>query len=383
MIKKPSVYKKHHSFENFYSAKPDGIELLQSSRAIRLLQAFLSEGNQSYFGKILRHCLQDLEAGNKAMPAEFKIVRFVAEEMDTLADKQILPYLFHRYRYDVFPQEHQLDDYPPYVQIEPASMCNYRCTFCYQTDRYFQQSRNMGFMSFDTYKAVVDQLHGKVEFLSLASRGEPLLCKEIDRMLDYSVGKFLALKINTNASVLNEAHAHAILAGGVKTVVFSADSPDSDSYSRLRINGDFEKVLKNIEMFQEIKTKHYSDSRIISRISGVWVSDSQDMDLMKATWGRLVDQITFVNYNPWENIYDARPSSIQRPCSDLWRRMFIWFNGVVNPCDTDFKSLLSVGNILDQGVPGLWRSGPYQDLRKEHLDNHRQMVEPCRRCAVI
>ena len=28
-----------------------------------------------------------------------------------------------------------VDDYPPCIQIEPTSFCNFRCIMCYQSDR--------------------------------------------------------------------------------------------------------------------------------------------------------------------------------------------------------------------------------------------------------
>ena len=43
------------------------------------------------------------------------------------------------------------------------------------------------------------------------------------------------------------------------------------------------------------------------------------------------------------SLYEAKENGIAEPCSDLWRRMFIWWDGVVNPCDSDYKSTLSVG----------------------------------------
>ena len=113
----------------------------------------------------------------------------------------------------------------------------------------------MGQMSLDRFKEIVDAATGNIEFLSLASRGEPLLCKEIDEMLRYAAGRFLNLKINTNASLLNEKNIHAILAGGVKTVVFSADAAEEPLYSQLRVNGKLDRVLKNIENFSNIRAK--------------------------------------------------------------------------------------------------------------------------------
>ena len=98
--------------------------------------------------------------------------------MSLIEDEKIPLYLFHRYRYEIFPAKRTLDEYPPYVQIEPSSICNYRCKFCYQTDETFSNLKSsfMGTMNFETYKDIVDKLSGKIEFLSLASRGEPFIC---------------------------------------------------------------------------------------------------------------------------------------------------------------------------------------------------------------
>ena len=83
------------------------------------------------------------------------------------------------------------------------------------------------------------------------------------------------MKINTNASLLNEKKIHAILSGGVTTIVFSADAADSELYAKLRVNGKLEKVLKNIELFNKIKETKYKNSKIISRVSGVKVGENQ------------------------------------------------------------------------------------------------------------
>ncbi len=233
------------------------------------------------------------------------------------------------------------------------------------------------------FKKIVDQIDGKVEFISLASRGEPLVAKELPQMLEYTRGKFLGLKINTNASLLTEKLAHSILSSGVKTIVFSADAAEEPLYSKLRVNGNLERTVKNIDMFDSIRRTHYSQSKIITRVSGVRVSELQSMDKMVDFWGSRVNQVAFVKYNPWENIYKAEPNNLLTPCSDLWRRMFIWYDGAANPCDSDYKSTLAVGNVNTSTVGELWQGKGYESLREDHLKAKRQNVEPCKRCFVI
>ncbi|MBF0489179.1 MAG: SPASM domain-containing protein [Candidatus Omnitrophica bacterium] len=377
MENKTNIYVKHQSFNDFFSSiKADPQE--QKQRILNQLMLKIYPGKEA----IVESIKKDLSVGGVE---GFKITQHIADEVSRLDDTDVGTYAIHRYRYDIYPAQKILDAYPPYLQIEPTSVCNYRCVFCYQTDVSFTTKANgfMGTMSLDLYKEIIDQSYGNIEFFSLASRGEPLLCKEIEEMLAYCQGKFLGFKINTNASMLNERLCHTILSGGVNTIVFSADAAKEPLYSQLRVKGNLQKVLDNIRLFQDIRRKHYSSSRIISRVSGVKFGPEQDMDSMIQLWGEMVDQVSFVKYNPWENIYEAKINDVQMPCSDLWRRMFIWFDGSVNPCDTDFKSTLTVGQMGKQNISDLWQSQNYQQLRKSHLDKNRSSVSPCQRCSVV
>ena len=326
-----------------------------------------------------------IDKKEKIKKTKFKLSENVLSEMNTLPEDSLLRYIVHRYRYEMFPQTKEIDDFPPYLQIEPSSICNFRCVFCFETDTSFTSKKNgfMGRMTYDLFKKIIDDAEGKVEFISLASRGEPFACKDIEKMLNYTNGKFLNLKINTNASLLDEAKCHAILSGGVKTIVFSADAADEELYAKLRVNGKLSQVLKNIEKFQNIREKQYSTNSIISRVSGVKFSDEQNFDDMISLWNGLVDQVAFVNYNPWENSYQKEPNDIKQPCSDLWRRMFIWWDGKVNPCDVDYKSNLSVGVFPDKKLSEIWKSAEYHKLRQTHVNNQRSKLTPCRSCAVI
>ena len=101
-----------------------------------------------------------------------------------------------RYKYEIFPVIKKLDNYPPYLQIEPSSICNYRCVFCFETDKTFTNKKNghMGTMKLEVFKKIIDQIHNKVQFITLASRGEPLVSKDFNDMLKYTAGKFLNVK---------------------------------------------------------------------------------------------------------------------------------------------------------------------------------------------
>ena len=355
------VYQKQNSFfdirHNQENTLAGTLARIAATRGKNDLIGKMSKAHKQVFNQV---CNDLLDSDSLNDPSLFSLSPSVIEEIASYSDSDLPRYLVHRYRYEVFPQLKILDEYPPYLQIEPSSICNFRCVFCFETDTTFTDKANgfMGQMTLD-------------------------FCEDIVPMLEYTQGKFLNLKLNTNASILDEEKCHAILSGGVKTIVFSADAAEEPLYSKFRVNGKLSVILKNIELFQKIRETHYSDLSVITRVSGVKFSDEQDMDSMQKVWGGLVDQVAFVEYNPWENVYNQAANGLEKPCSDLWRRMFVWWDGKVNPCDVDYKSTLSVGSIKNQRLDELWQSSIYDETRKKHINKKRGDKNPCASCTVI
>jgi radical SAM protein with 4Fe4S-binding SPASM domain len=379
------TYPKHDSFvEIRHRAAPSaGAQARVQSVLEKLSESHLTE----YARQVVRAACEEL-LGHTAAEGEhppFTLRPYVLEEISRLTEAELPRYLFYRYRYEIFPERKILDDFSPCLQVEPTSICNYRCVFCYQIDDGFTKKSNghMGSMSLEAFKQIVDQAVGHCEAVTLASRGEPLICPRIEEMLKYASGKFLALKLNTNAWFLDEAKCHAILQADMNTVVFSADAASEPAYGQFRVGGALDRVVNNVRRFGEIQAKHYPKSRTITRVSGVRVLGTPDLDQMEKFWGNLVDQVSFVKYNPWENTYEQPENGISTACSDLWRRMFIWWDGTVNPCDVDYKSTLAVGNIKEHRLDDLWRSDSYAQIRERHLRKQRSRCSPCNRCTVI
>ena len=384
ILPQSTIYKKHQSFDSIRHQKflPNIVERIRALQG-NVLSLNLNDYRKDVIGRACRDILSDSEVtGN---PPAFSLHSNVVEEISRISDKDLPRYIFYRYRYEIYPQLFELDEFPPCLQIEPTSACNYRCVFCYQIDKEFTKKSNghIGIMSLETFKRLIDQAEGHCEAVTLASRGEPFLNPYIKEMLRYISGKFLALKMNTNASLLDEEKCHAILESGVKTLVFSSDAASEPTYGQLRVRGRLERVLERIKMFSDIRAKHYPSSPIITRVSGVKVDATPNIEEMEKFWGELVDQVAFVNYNPWESTYERPINQITAPCSELWLRMFVWWDGTVNPCENDYRSSLAVGNCSKLNLSQLWRSEPYEFLREQHLSKKRSTCSPCRQCPVV
>ena len=46
----------------------------------------------------------------------------IVDELEVTEKIDWPKYLLHRYRYEIYPDKKIIDDYPPYLQIEPSSV---------------------------------------------------------------------------------------------------------------------------------------------------------------------------------------------------------------------------------------------------------------------
>ena len=171
------VYKK---FNSFLELKVKN-EVNQNFFLEQLKRILDTEINRHNFSKnekkIFDQVLIDLFNPPKKNYTKFSLTPNVIKEIQTLKVEQIINYLIHRYRYEIYPQMQIKDDYPPYLQIEPTSICNFRCVFCYQTDNFFNKRSHgyMGHMNFDTFKLIIDQAGIRPKILSHSKKNEDFI----------------------------------------------------------------------------------------------------------------------------------------------------------------------------------------------------------------
>jgi radical SAM protein with 4Fe4S-binding SPASM domain len=316
---------------------------------------------------------------------EFVLSKHEINEFLSLENKNILRYTVYRYKYNVYPKLKILEEYPPNIQIEPTSMCNLRCIMCYQSDKSFSSKSAgfMGYMKLDLLKKIIDEIEGKIEAVTFASRGEPTLHSQLDEFLKYCEGKFLGLKLNTNATLLDEKKINSILSSDLQSLVLSIDEKNKENYEKIRVNAKFEKVMKNLNLLKNIREKNYKSSKLQIRISGVKINTEQNVEEMNQFYKEFADEIALVNYSPWESAYDNEINNIEDVCSELYRRIFVWQDGKVNPCDYDYKSLLSKWNANQDSIKSIWNSNYYNEIRNLHKSKNRKKIEPCNRCIGI
>ena len=346
----------------------------------------LSDENRDVMTSV-RHDLENV-AFFRAFDMDRPRFGLTPQEIDWLhrhAQDLWLDYLIHRYKFKLYPVQQKLTDFPPHLLIEPTSICNLRCIMCFQSDKSFSSDRQfMGMMSWNLFCSVVDQAaESGCNAITLASRGEPTIHKKFGNMVAYlHEKKILDTKVNTNATRLSEKTAHDILAADISTVVFSVDASTKESYERIRVGGKFDQVLRNVERFNEIRQTDYPGSGTTTRISGVAVEGTQDPEEMREFWSNYVDQVTIGQEMPLADSYARVPVASSSVCRRLYESLYVWFDGVCNPCDFDYKSLLSPGNAKEQSITDIWLGKKFSRLRELHEARMRASLVPCDRCPL-
>jgi len=315
---------------------------------------------------------------------KFVLSRQEIEWLTRSPDCNIVEYLIYRYKFRNWPRTRTLAEFPIHLLIEPTSVCNIRCVMCFQIDKSFAQKEYMGRMPIEMFNKVIEEAAANsCKAITLASRGEPTLHKDLPIMLELMSKKnFLDIKVNTNATKLTEDLCRVILSSGVSELVYSVDAGTKETYESIRVGGKFDNVVRNIERFNEIRRVEFPDSRTVTRISGVKINDSQDIDQMTDFWSERVDEVTIKPAIPRWDSYNNDLTYRSEPCELLWERLYVWYDGKINPCDFDYKSYLSVGNINNITIREAWLGKGYQKLREAHTAANRGRITPCDRCPM-
>jgi MoaA/NifB/PqqE/SkfB family radical SAM enzyme len=238
-------------------------------------------------------------------------------------------------------------------------------------------------MDIELFKRVIDECEENgTGAITLASRGEPTLHPKFCEMLEYASGKFFEIKINTNGTRLTDEICHSIFKNEVNDIVLSIDTEQKDLFEKYRKNASFDEVVENVKNLHNIRKKFYPNSITAIRISGVYCGPDQDNEKFSEFWGQWADEITISDVEErWDTYNNPIHPDLSTPCAYVWERFYVWWDGVCNPCDVDYKSKLSLGTLDENNsIKDIWNSKEYKLLRLNHENGMRSGCFPCDRC---
>jgi len=150
-----------------------------------------------------------------------------------------------------------VDYFPIKLDIEPTSRCNFRCPMCLMSS--WENGMRADDLSFDAFKEVVDAQTGLIE-LKLQGLGEPLLNRELFRMIDYARRRHIWVRTSTNASLLHQNENYRkLIDADICEVQVSVDGTTKEVYEAIRRGGQFDTIVENCRLLNEYGKKKEKD----------------------------------------------------------------------------------------------------------------------------
>jgi pyruvate-formate lyase-activating enzyme len=162
----------------------------------------------------------------------------------------------------------ELPEYPPILQIEPTAACNLRCPQKACDQKLIRKHRRKMFMSFDEFRALIDEAGPHTETINFFNFGEPFLHKDAISMIAY------AKAVNPRTFILSDTNGHffrtrekqeAIVESGIDRLVFSVDGARQSSYEKYRVRGHLKVVLDAMRGIVEVR-----DQRRLKKPEVIW-----------------------------------------------------------------------------------------------------------------
>lgn len=273
--------------------------------------------------------------------------------------------------------------YPPALEIEVTNRCNEDCIMCPR----HQMTRPFGNLRMELLDKILDEVKGEVELINLFHFGEPLLHPQLGEMIRRCKASGIRTMVTTNGTLLTEKRATELVNSGLDMLVISLDAASADVYSRIRLLGNFDSVIKNVEAFLLLKEQFgrgpYTQVQLVSL-----QTNHHEIEAFVKKWKGKADSVRIKNFYNTANIGPSidQPDISRKhakPCVMLWREPVILCDGTVLPCCVDMIGEKPIGNINEKTLMEIWNDSPITEMRQTHIDGRHQEIDICRNCHVF
>jgi radical SAM protein with 4Fe4S-binding SPASM domain len=274
---------------------------------------------------------------------------------------------------------------PSRAWIELTDYCNLRCPLC---PNQALPKEAKGFIAWDLYKKIIDQLSGEVFDLNLFHRGEPLLHPKVIEMIEYGRQKDISCRIHTNATLLSESLSQRLLDSGLDMLSFSFDGAQPPDYEKNRFPARFEETLEKIKTFLALK-KERGQPRPVTILQMIRTNPADPDQQLKKFLASLrtlgLNRVVFRRPHNWGGAIGLPAGSPLSPeplsaCTFPWYALVVYWNGRVGPCPQDFFSRIILGDLNKQSVREVWNGPVMEKLRADLADRQYGLLKPCDQC---
>ena len=246
--------------------------------------------------------------------------------------------------------------------------------------------RKVGFMDFNLYKKIIDQLQGYTHAIWLHHFGESLLHPKIDKFIEYAKKNKIKTQLSINPILLNKQNTQKIL--NLDYLHISLDGTTEETYKKLRgKNADYKKAVKLIYEFLQNKNKPYTTLAIIRM-----KETENELESFKKQWRNSgINNIEIKEFTTWDGsikqiqklaseFSEAYKKKLSYPCVRPWHRLTILWDGRVVPCCYDYDAKYVLGDLNNQSLKEIWNSEEILELRRQNIFNDFKNNKLCINC---
>jgi len=288
---------------------------------------------------------------------------------------------------DAGPEEWEGLAFPVEFALELAAVCNLACVMCPVPTT----SRPKKLMAPEIFRRVIDEVSNERGFVLLPQGfGESMLHKQWADLVGYAVEHGIhPVVMLTNGMLLNDANIERLLALEIDALLVSIDGVDRETYAKVRVGGDLDRVEANVRRFLELRGSRPLPHLVLRIIR--MRETSAEIDQFFARWKPLLaagDALQINEYNDWagkveDHSIDGLDSSqsSRGPCRMLWRNLSVHADGKVSACCLDSEDELIVGD-LSRGdtIRNIWHGEALARLRRIHREGRFAELPICQRC---
>tara|TARA_B100000242_G_scaffold293574_1_gene272133 strand:- start:1025 stop:2077 length:1053 start_codon:yes stop_codon:yes gene_type:complete len=318
---------------------------------------------------------------------------------------KIKPRIYHQKKQslqDVVPL-----DTPFSVHIDICSLCNFKCTFCFQNDKKGMKESGVewGMMKFDTFKKCVDDLKkfpNRIKKIKIGNHGEPTMHPQVAEMVKYARDADVAdiVEMFTNGSKLEPNLNQKLVDAGLQRMNISVEGLTEESYKRIaQHNINYPKFIENIKDLYNRKDSSFSlyikvvDHAVAKAEPGKPTIDltPKEKEYFYDTFGSISDEMSIENIVPqWAEtdqndltetgMYGQDVGELKKVCPFPFMYLHINSDGSVAGCTLDWARKVLVGDRKSSDLFEIWNGEGMRELRLKMLKGEREKIPMCDTC---
>ncbi len=139
-----------------------------------------------------------------------------------------------------------MDADPVCLYLETTNRCNLLCTTCPRTFEELEPEKDM---SWELFTSIIGQFP-KIARVVLHGVGEPMLVKDLPRMIRYLKDRGVYVLFNTNGTLLTKTNGQALIDAGLDELRVSLDAAESSVFQMVRGKDMFDRIVTNVGNFR-------------------------------------------------------------------------------------------------------------------------------------